>query len=47
MDKFVLIDDEGSEVILSRRDNKQAFDSIIEQKLSRVKKILLPDNETG
>jgi hypothetical protein len=45
MDKFVLIDDEGSEVILSRWDNKQAFDSIIEQKLNKVKKIIIADPE--
>jgi acetate kinase len=45
MDKFVLIDDEGSEVILSIWDNKQVFDSIIDQKTSQVRRIVIPDNE--
>lgn len=47
MDKFVLIDDDWMEVVLKRNKNSQAFDSIIEQKTSNVKKILLSDYETG
>jgi hypothetical protein len=35
------------EVVLKRNKNSQAFDSIIEQKTSNVKKILLSDYETG
>lgn len=45
MNKLLLIDDDWQEVILQRKDNPKAFDSIIEQKISRVKKILLPDWE--
>lgn len=47
MDKFVLIDDNWTEIILERKTNTQAFDYIIDQKTSQVKKILLPDDETG
>lgn len=45
MDKFILIDDDWQEVILDRKTNKKAFDSIIQQKTSQVNKIILPDYE--
>jgi hypothetical protein len=47
MEKLIIIDDDWEECILNRKDNPFAFDSIIEQKCSKVNKILLPDEETG
>lgn len=45
MDKLVLIDDDWCEVILDKKTNPVFFDSIIEQKVSQVNRIILTDNE--
>jgi hypothetical protein len=45
MDKFVIVSEDWEEEILSRETNPFVFDDIIEQKVSQVRRIILPDPE--
>jgi hypothetical protein len=45
MDKFVIVDEYWNEEVLERSKNKEVFDIIIEQKLNKVKKIIIADPE--